>query len=303
MTCQSRERAPTLWRGLEEVPAHLPRCALTIGVFDGVHRGHAQLIHRTRQLARLHDMPTVLVTFDPHPARVLQLPRDTAALSTLDRRAELAHQLGVDAVCALPFTPQLARMSAEDFTEHVLVRTLHAGAVVVGTNFTFGRSGGGDLSTLRRLGMRHGFHAEGVELARDTQAPFSSTYIRGCLNRGDVQAAAQALGRPHRVDGVLTHRAEVLTAPGTALPAPGRYHGQLDHVTAELEVTSCGKLKASCTPAPAGSNGVLVTASFLSPIHPPGPRHHPFALAGPQQPADGSLPRLVQGTEEPAWHP
>ncbi|MGW4033741.1 hypothetical protein ACWEFL_31340 [Streptomyces sp. NPDC004838] len=273
----------------------MPRCALTIGVFDGVHRGHARLIHRTHQLARLHGMPTVLVTFDPHPARVLGLPRDTAALSTLDRRAELAHQLGVDAVCALPFTPRLARVSAEDFTEHVLVRTLHAGAVVVGADFTFGRGGRGDLSTLRRLGGRHGFHAEGVELVRNTQAPFSSTYIRGCLNRGDVEAAAQALGRPHRVDGVLTHGTEVLTAAGTALPAPGRYHGRLDDFTAELEVTSCGKLKASCAPARARSSGVLVTASFLSPVDSPEPGHHPSALASQRQPADASPPHLVQG--------
>nr|WP_301650542.1 bifunctional riboflavin kinase/FAD synthetase [Streptomyces arenae] len=246
-----------LWRGLDEVPGDWPRCAVTIGVFDGVHRGHARLIQQTREAALRDHLPTVLVTFDPHPARVLGLPRDTAALTTVDRRAELAHQLGVDAVCVLPFTRELAQVSAEEFVERVLVKALHTAKVVVGANFRFGRGGAGDITTLRRLAQQHGFLAESVELLHSANLPCSSSYVRHCLAEGDVTAAAQALGRAHRIDGLLTFNREVLTTEGTALPAPGIYHGRLgrepnatDSEATELEVTANSRLTAASTVRP-----------------------------------------------------
>jgi riboflavin kinase / FMN adenylyltransferase len=231
-----------LWRGLEEVPAGWGPCVLTLGVFDGLHRGHARLVQRAVRTGRARGLPVVLVTFDPHPARVVGPPRDTAALTTVERRAELAGDLGVDAVCVLPFTPEFAQLSPVAFVERVLVGALRAAAVVVGANFTFGHRGAGDPALLRQLASRHGFSAEAVALLHEIGAPCSSTYIRERLRAGDVRGATRAMGRPHRVDGIARGGALVV-ADDTALPAPGRYIARVNggrHTA--VEVTSGGDL-------------------------------------------------------------
>ena len=219
-------RAAQPWQGLDDVPLGWGPCVITIGVFDGVHRGHARLIGRTVQRARDHRLPALLITFDPHPARMTGPPRNTATLSTPQRRAELAQQLGVDAVLVLPFTTALAHTTATEFVTRVLVDRLRARALIVGENFRFGAGGDGDLDTLRDLGRQHGFTAEGVELLHTTVTRYSSTHIRTCLATGDVTAAAEALGRPHRVEGRLAGNTLEVPA-GTALPADGHYQGLL----------------------------------------------------------------------------
>ena len=218
------------WRGLDEIRAGWGPCVATLGAFDGIHRGHARLISRAVDLGRAQGLPTVLVTFDPHPARVTGQWRDTATLSTLARRADLAQELGVDAVLVLAFTPELAGRPAEAFVQHVLVAGLHASAVVVGRNFRFGRGGAGTVDRLRLLGRRWGFSVQGVDLLQTPQQRCSSTYVRSCLSRGDVAAAAEALGRPHRVEGRLAASSAPvsLEVPSdTPVPAAGSYAGRL----------------------------------------------------------------------------
>lgn len=253
-----------VWWGLDEVPADWASCVVTIGVFDGVYRGHARLIDRAVRVGRASGIPTVLVTFDPHPARVLDIPRDTAALTTVERRAELAAELGVDAVIVLRFTRELAAIPAEEFVVRVLVDTLHAAAVVVGANFTFGHRGAGDADVLRRLGTRHGFTADGVGLLHATDAPCSSTHVRECLRRGEVRAAAAALGRPHRVEDVLAGRV-VSLAENTAVPAAGRYTGWVDARPVEVEVTADSWLVLHL-PGPAPTATRPVSVEFLGRI-------------------------------------
>ncbi|NKQ54497.1 cytidyltransferase [Amycolatopsis sp. K13G38] len=208
----------------QEVPATLGPCVVTLGVFDGVHRGHAHLIERATAAGRERGLPTMLVTFDPHPARVLGLPRDTSALSTVERRAALAGELGVDAVCVLPFTTTFARLSPEDFVADILVGALRAAHVVVGDNFTFGHRGAGNTALLRELGERHGFtvHAQDL-LPAEADVACSSTYIRRCLREGDLTGATRALGRPPHLEGDLGAAGAFAIEPGTALPAPGTY--------------------------------------------------------------------------------
>jgi riboflavin kinase / FMN adenylyltransferase len=225
------------WRGLDAVPTDWGRSVVTVGVFDGVHRGHQLLIGRAVAVARERGLPAVLVTFDPHPAELVRPGSHPAQLTTLRRRADLAAGLGVDAVCVLPFTPELLRTEPAAFVHHVLVERLHAAAVVVGRNFRFGHRGAGDVALLAELGQRFGFAVEGLELTGDDGVTFSSTYIRACIDAGDVVAAAAALGRPHRVEGVVVHgarrgrdlgfpTANIATAPHTALPADGVYAGR-----------------------------------------------------------------------------
>jgi riboflavin kinase/FMN adenylyltransferase len=224
-----------LWHGLDGVPAGFGPCAVTIGVFDGVHRGHVRVIERAVALGLEQGLPTVLVTFDPHPARVVGPPRDTAALSTPSRRAQLAGELGVHAVLVLPFTAELAGTCPDDFVRRVLVEALAARAVVVGSDFRFGARGAGDVPTLAGLGRRHGFTAEGVDLLSPEGVRCSSTQVRTCLASGDVTGAARVLGRPHRIEGRLVGGV-LAVPPGTAVPAPGRYCAVITRPDARLRV-------------------------------------------------------------------
>jgi len=225
------------WRGLEAVPTDWGRSVVTVGVFDGVHLGHQQLISRAVQRGRERGLPAVVVTFDPHPAELIRPGSHPARLTSLRRRADLVSELGVDAFCVLPFTVELSRVEAAEFAHEVLVERLHVAQVVVGRNFTFGHRAAGDVDLLTKLGQRFGFEVEGVDLIRDDGVTFSSTYIRACIDAGDVIAAAAALGRPHRVEGVVVHgdqrgrdlgfpTANIATAPHTALPADGVYAGR-----------------------------------------------------------------------------
>jgi riboflavin kinase / FMN adenylyltransferase len=228
------------WRGLDAVPPGWGRSVVTVGVFDGVHRGHQQLIGTATAAGRERGLPTVLVTFDPHPAEVVRPGSHPARLTSLTRRADLVAELGVDAFLVLPFTTELSRRTPGEFAHEVLVERLHAAAVVVGRNFTFGHRAAGNVTELTQLGARFGFAVEGVELAGDgtgDHVTFSSTYVRACIDAGDVEAATAALGRPHRVEGVVVHgyhrgrdlgfpTANVASPPYTALPADGVYAGR-----------------------------------------------------------------------------
>ncbi|UJW31857.1 bifunctional riboflavin kinase/FAD synthetase [Saccharothrix sp. AJ9571] len=235
------------WRGLADLPGSWGRCVITIGVFDGVHRGHQALIRRTVEAARSRDLPSVVLTFDPHPSEVIRPGSHPAQLTTLRRKAELVEELGVDVFCVLPFTPELSRLTAHEFVHEVLVDQLHVAAVIVGENFTFGNKAAGDVALLRTLGRRFGFAAQGAELQGQALGPvedpgstpeseitFSSTYVRSCIDAGDVQAAAEALGRPHRVEGIVVRgagrgkdlgfpTANLSTPRFAAIPADGVY--------------------------------------------------------------------------------
>jgi riboflavin kinase/FMN adenylyltransferase len=203
-------------------------------VFDGVHRGHRELISRAVELAAKRELPSVLMTFDPHPSEVVRPGSHPAQLTTLQRRAELVEELGVDVFCVLPFTPELSRMPADVFVHELLVEQLHVAAVVVGENFTFGRGAAGDVTLLRTLGNRFGFTAEGESLVTEDHLVYSSTYIRACIDAGDVVAAEHALGRPHRLEGIVVRgdgrgrdlgfpTANLSTPKFAAVPADGVY--------------------------------------------------------------------------------
>ncbi len=150
-------------------------------------------------------MPSVLMTFDPHPSEVVRPGSHPPQLSTLRRRADLAEEMGIDVFCVIPFTATVAGQSPEDFAHEMLVEALHAAEVVVGDNFTFGHKAVGDVPKLRELGNRFGFEVTGVSLFGEHAVTYSSTYIRSCIAAGDVELAAEALGRPHRVEGVVVH--------------------------------------------------------------------------------------------------
>lgn len=213
--------------------AGVPASAIAIGNFDGVHAGHRALIAKARELGD----HVVALTFDPHPSAVVGngAPR---AICSLDRRLELLEQAGVDAVVVEPFTKELAGLTAEAFVDDVLVRALHAKAVVVGYDFTYGSQRGGTTATLQAHGARAGFEVAIVPAVEVDGAPASSTRIRALLAEGKVAEANRLLGRAWDVDGVVVHGAKRGRAIGipTAniapasdlLIAPGIYACTLD---------------------------------------------------------------------------
>jgi riboflavin kinase / FMN adenylyltransferase len=226
------------WHGLDDVPADWGGCVATIGVFDGVHRGHQRIVHRAGEIAQSRDLPLVVLTFDPHPDEVIRPGSHPPILTSPRRQAELLTALGADAICILPFSPEFSRLSPEEFVRVVLSERLHASAVVVGENFRFGYRATGDVALLAQLGEKYDFTAEGVPLLVVDGVTISSTYIRERLAAGDVEGAAAALGRPHRVEGVVVRghmrgralcfpTANLETPPHTATPADGVYAGWL----------------------------------------------------------------------------
>ncbi|GEP37002.1 riboflavin biosynthesis protein [Nocardioides psychrotolerans] len=226
-----------IWRSLDDIPGGLGRTAVVIGNFDGVHLGHRRVLSRARELADDRGLQLVAVTFDPHPMAVLRPEHAPTMLTTIERRAELLGDTGVDAVLALPFDTSVAAWSPTEFVTRVLVDALHASTVVVGANFRFGRRAAGDMQTLVEQGREHDFVAEGIALDGGPMV-WSSTYVRTCLAAGDVAGAAEALGHPYAVRGTVVKgdqrgrelgypTANVPTDGLTAAPADGVYAGRL----------------------------------------------------------------------------
>jgi riboflavin kinase/FMN adenylyltransferase len=228
------------WRGYQSVPGGWGRSVVTIGVFDGVHRGHQEVIGHAVKQARERGLQSVVVTFDPHPAEVVRPGSHPAVLTEPGRQAELVEQLGADALCVVPFTADFSRLPPDAFVHDVLVEHLHAALIVVGENFRFGHRAAGDVALLERLGHRFGFAVATPPLVTIDGTVFSSTYIRACVAAGDVAAAAVALGRPHRLEGVVVRgdlrgrqlgfpTANLLHGRYAAVPADGVYAGWCEH--------------------------------------------------------------------------
>ena len=229
--------AVQIWRSLDEVQGDLGPTAVVIGNFDGVHLGHRHVLARAREIAEERSLRVVAVTFDPHPMAVLRPEHAPMTLTTLEVRAELLAEAGADAVLAMPFDRDVAAWTPVEFIDRVLVDALHAEVVVVGANFRFGHRASGDVATLREVGEGRGFTAEGIPLDGGPQV-WSSTYVRMSLAAGDVAGAAEALGRPYAVRGVVVRgdqrgrglgfpTANVPTSLVTAAPPDGVYAGWL----------------------------------------------------------------------------
>lgn len=227
-----------VWQGVEEGPDGWGPSVVTIGIFDGVHRGHQRIVGRATAVAAELGLPVAVVTFDPHPEEVIRPGSHPPLLCTPRRRTELLGGLGASAVWLMPFTLELSKLGPDEFVRAVLVDRLGAAAVVVGENFRFGHRAAGNVALLGELGEKYEFTAEGVPLLAEGSVTISSSLIREHLAAGDVASAAADLGRPHRVEGVVVrgHRrgralgfptANLETPPFAAIPADGVYAGWL----------------------------------------------------------------------------
>lgn len=225
---------------VEPIPVHadLRGCVACIGVFDGVHRGHQSLVDIARHRADALGVPLVAITFDPHPAAVVGPRHAPTSLATVPHRIELLTAAGADAVDVLHFDEAMSAMGPQEFVHRVLVDRLHVRELVVGQDFRFGHRAAGTYETLVTEGERHDFRAIGAPLVGDGSERWSSTGVRALVVQGDVDSAAQALGRLYRLDGVVVHgdhRGRELGYPTANLgwtgdptvPADGVYAGWL----------------------------------------------------------------------------
>lgn len=235
-----------VWWGAAEVPADLGPTAATLGVFDGVHRGHQVVLAATVNEAETASLTSVAITFDPHPATVHRPESDFTLIASLTDRLERLEASGLDAVLVLPYSLDFAQAGPEQFVREYLVDLLHARTVIVGEDVRFGKDNAGDKDTMAELGRHLGFAVEIIEDIADpeTGRRWSSTWVRELLSAGDVAGAARVLGRPHRVRGVVVHgahRGRALGYPTANLraddlgvvPADGIYAGWLirpDHL-------------------------------------------------------------------------
>lgn len=211
--------------------------AVAVGNFDGVHRGHQALVAAAVAQARATGGAAVVLTFDPHPVRVLRPQAAPGVLTTLAQKAELVRALGIERLVALEFDARVAALSPEDFAREVLLGALGARHVVVGESFRFGRDRRGDPASLAEIGSRLRFAVEVVPPVLHAGRPISSSRVREALAAGAVREAAELLGRPHAVDGLVVRgdgRGRALGIPTAnlatgdlLLPAPGVYAGQL----------------------------------------------------------------------------
>jgi len=224
-------------RGIDSLPLDAERAIVTIGFFDGVHRGHQAVIGRTVALAGAVGLPAVAVTFDRHPREVFAPGTEPRQLTSPARKEELIAALGIDTLLVLEFTEEFSRIPADEFAKSVLVEGLHAEHVVVGANFTFGHKGFGTVSTLEDLGRTLGFAAEGVPLLEIDGRVVSSTAVRQALAEGDVAWPRLALGRRYAVGGKVGEgagrgatlgwpTANLDLPPKMLLPGTGVYAGR-----------------------------------------------------------------------------
>lgn len=218
-----------IWNSLNDVPRDFGPCVVTLGNFDGLHRGHQEVLAQVRAEAAARNARSVALTFDPHPALIHRPETAPAQIMGLADKMAAMVGLGLDGVLVMPYSLEFAQQSPEEFVKSVFVDALGACAVVVGHDVRFGKGNTGDLNTMVNLGAELGFDVVVVnDEGHDRR--WSSTWVREALSKGDVDMAAHVLGRRHTMSGEVVHGA-----------ARGR---ELGFPTANLSPDACGIIPA-----------------------------------------------------------
>ncbi len=192
-----------IFRSLAEVPADFGPCATTIGNFDGVHVGHQALMKSIAALAGERGWKPAVLTFDPHPAKVVAPDRAPKIIMTLDQRAKVMGDLGIEEILMLPFTAEVSRWTPEEFVKTVLAEAMRVRAVLVGEDFRFGHKQAGDTKLLTELGVRYGFEVDPIEPVNVRGERVSSSLVRKMALEGKVNRACRLLGRPFALEGMV----------------------------------------------------------------------------------------------------
>lgn len=194
-----------IYRNMEELPGSMPDAVVTVGNFDGVHLGHREIFRRVRSAAAEVGGKSVVVTFVPHPLKVLAPERDFRLITTYAEKERLIGESGIDYLVTLPFSREFAAVSAERFVREILAGRIAMKRLIIGYDYAFGRNREGDVHLLRRLGEELGFSVDMLDQIGDGKTGFSSSAIRERIALGDARGVAQLLGRHFSVGGVVVH--------------------------------------------------------------------------------------------------
>jgi len=192
-----------LWEGLDDLGRGFGPTSVTIGNFDGVHRGHCKILRTVAELARRDGLTSVALTFHPHPLAIVAPAKAPKSLTSIGQRSALIREQGIDRVVVMRFTPDLARLSPRGFVEKVLIGGLRARRVTVGANFRFGQGQSGTTETLRALGTEFGFAVGNAGIVSVGGVPVSSTRVRELVGRGQMSQARRLLGRLFCLSGPI----------------------------------------------------------------------------------------------------
>jgi len=244
-------------------------CVVTIGNFDGVHAGHRQLFRRVIELGREHRLKPAVLTFDPHPTRVVAPHRAPRLLTSIEERIALIREQGIKEVVVLPFTAEVAQLSPSEFVDRIVVGQLKAKIVLVGDNFRFGHKQAGDVNTLTDLGLRFGFETQVVDAVRRRGRVVSSSEIRKLIEEGNVAMACRLLERPYDLRGDVVSGHGIgskqtvptlnLRTPAEVIPASGVYITR----TRDLETEDRWNSITNVGTRPTFGGGELTIETFL----------------------------------------
>lgn len=187
----------------------LDAACLTIGNFDGVHRGHAEIFTHLKQKSLDLGLPSVVVTFEPHPLKVLAPESAPSLITTFEQKSALIEEAGIDCLVVVPFSKEFSLVSAVDFVLNILCRSLGMRHIIIGHDYAFGRGREGTFSTLATLGTQNGFTLEDLPPIGEEGVIFSSSLVRSAVSDGDMDAASRILGRFYQISGTVVHGREV----------------------------------------------------------------------------------------------
>jgi len=270
-----------VYRSHNQAPEDFGPSALTVGNFDGVHIGHRGILRQVRALANARGWKASVLTFDPHPTRIVAPARTPKLLTTPERRVELMQSEGVEQVFTLAFTPELAQLSPEQFVKKFVVDQLGARAVLVGENFRFGHRQAGNAQTLGELGRKYGFETRIVAAVTCRGRIVSSSGIRDLIEKGRVSLAARFLTAPYALDGQVIAGRGVgskqtaptlnLATPAEVIPGRGVYVTRTRDLGGGREWSSVTNVGYRPT---FGEDGRLSIETFLlDPLAGEAPRH------------------------------
>lgn len=275
--------AMQIWRSLSDVPADLGPTAVTIGNFDGVHRGHQAVLAQIVADARARGQRAVAMTFDPHPKAVHDPAHPPELITGLADKLDRLAATGLDGVLVVDYTLDFAQQTPQEFVRTWLADGLHAATVVVGRDTKFGRGNAGDVATMRALGTSMGFSVEVVDDAcalSESGRRWSSTWVRELLDDGKLDEAAQVLGRPHRLRGTVVDGDKLgrtigfptanLDVASGMIPRHGVYAGW-------LTVLTPGPADGA-TPAAVGPMAAAISIGFNYTVGSEGLRVEAFAI-------------------------
>ena len=297
ITDRNDESAMELVRGLHNVRPQHRGCVLTIGAFDGVHRGHQEMFRVVRERASQHGLPAAVLSFEPTPREFFAKTTPPARLTRFREKAEALRSYGIDRFICLRFDEHMRAMSQEKFVEEVLVASLGVRHIVVGHDFRFARDHDGSVATLRAYGPRCDFAVTEVPPFEVEGERVSSSLIREALDAGDMQRARKFLGRPYRMTGKVIHGAKL----GRTLGYPTanlRLHRRATPVAGvfAVRVSGCGLNRVPMRPLTPTGLRALHPRSTVRQSCPPG-RVAARARGAPDVSAQGALDPRAPATE------